>query len=109
MMYRTEYATLRPVLPNCNSTKSVRSPESICYIFYLENNLNIHTDQDIRARSQEEVDLLTWLSPLNFSTKQNDIFAMRQKGTGKWFLSDDLFQAWLDGTERTLWCPGIRM
>ena len=53
--------------------------------------------------------IMTWISTLNFSTKQNDIFSKRQEGTGEWLLEDDTFKNWLDGTERTLWCPGPRM
>jgi hypothetical protein len=52
---------------------------------------------------------MTWLSPLNFSTKQSDFFRRRQEGTGEWLLEDDVFKKWLDGTERILWCPGLRM
>lgn len=57
---------------------------------------------------QEDRDVVAWLSPLNFSAKQNDVAGRRHEGTGKWFLEADLFKAWLDGTEKALWCPGIR-
>lgn len=57
---------------------------------------------------QEDRDVVAWLSPLNFSAKQDDVSSRRQEGTGKWFLEADLFKAWLDGTEKALWCPGIR-
>ena len=54
-------------------------------------------------------DIINWISPLNFSTRQNDIFSRREEGTGKWLLEDDVFKSWLAGTERILWCPGLRM
>jgi hypothetical protein len=54
-------------------------------------------------------DIMAWLSTLNFSTRQKDFFNRRQEGTGEWFLKTDAFKNWLDGTERTLWCPGLRM
>ena len=59
--------------------------------------------------AQMRRDIITWISPLNFSRKQNDIFARRQEGTGEWLLERDEFKNWREGTERTLWCPGIRM
>ncbi|KAH0543124.1 hypothetical protein FGG08_002550 [Glutinoglossum americanum] len=37
----------------------------------------------------------------------DDIFRRRQEGTGEWLLNADAFEKWQDGTERTLWCPGI--
>jgi hypothetical protein len=58
---------------------------------------------------QKTRDIMTWISTLNFSTKQNDFYGRRHEGTGKWLLEDDAFKNWLDGTERTLWCPGLRM
>src|SRR5947209_20480981 len=57
---------------------------------------------------QRSQDIMTWISTLNFSTKQNEFFSRRQEGTGRWFLEADAFKKWLNGTERTLWCPGLR-
>jgi len=51
---------------------------------------------------------MTWISTLNFSTKQNDFFERRQERTGEWLLNEDTFKNWLNGTEGTLWCPGLR-
>jgi hypothetical protein len=62
-----------------------------------------------RLAGQRSEDALTWISSLNFSTKQNDFFGRHQEGTGKWLLKADSFKNWLDGTESTLWCPGLRM
>ena len=52
---------------------------------------------------------MTWLSPLNFPTTQNDVFSRRQPDTGQWILENDLFKEWLDNVGKPLWCPGIRM
>jgi hypothetical protein len=65
-------------------------------------------DQDTSLQERERDDLLAWVSPLNFWTKQNDVFSRRQEGTGEWLLKHELFKQWLSGIERTLWCPGIR-
>ncbi len=58
---------------------------------------------------QKNQDIITWMSSLNFYTKQNDFFSRRQEGTGEWLLEADCFKKWVDGTERILWCPGLRM
>ena len=63
----------------------------------------------LNPTDKESQDIVAWLSPLNFFTKQNDVFSRRQEGTGEWLLAADTFKKWLDGTERTLWCPGLRM
>jgi hypothetical protein len=52
---------------------------------------------------------VAWLSPLSFYAKQNDIYSRWKEGTGKWLIEADLFKAWLDGTEKTLGCPGMRL
>ncbi|KAI9783675.1 MAG: hypothetical protein M1839_003523 [Geoglossum umbratile] len=56
-----------------------------------------------------EQNVVRWLCPdplLNFQTKHADTFNRRQEGTGEWLFQDDTFKKWLDGTEKTLWCPG---
>jgi hypothetical protein len=65
--------------------------------------------QMLNPTDKDSQDIVAWLSPLNFFTKQNDVFSRRQEGTGKWLLEADTFKKWLDGTDRTLWCPGLRM
>jgi hypothetical protein len=54
-------------------------------------------------------DIMDWLSPINFSAKQNDIFSKRHEGTAQWLLEHDVFKAWVNGTQKVLWCPGIRI
>jgi len=59
----------------------------------------------------EDAKILAWLSPMqsNFSARQYDIFERKVNGTCEWFFENPTFKRWLDGTERALWCPGIRM
>lgn len=76
--------------------------------FHSGEGLMILAVQDTSIQQKEHSDLLAWLSPLNFWTKQNDIFSRRQEGTGVWLLEDEVFRQWLSGVEKTLWCPGIR-
>jgi hypothetical protein len=56
----------------------------------------------------ESQKIATWLSPLNFWATQGDTLERRQPGTGEWIFKEPAFKAWLDGSERVLWCPGLR-
>jgi len=58
---------------------------------------------------QESQKIVAWLSPLNFWAKQDDTLSRKQEGTGQWLFEHPAFKGWLDGTDRTLWCPGMRM
>ncbi|KAJ7706684.1 ankyrin repeat-containing domain protein [Mycena rosella] len=66
------------------------------------------------ARSQEQYldrkrrdEIIDWLSPINFFTRQADIFAVRQPGSGEWLLQSDQFKFWSASVGKILWCPGI--
>ena len=56
----------------------------------------------------EQQDVLRWLSPLNFASKQVDTFERHQRGTGEWLFEEKVFKAWLAGGNKALWCSGIR-
>lgn len=51
--------------------------------------------------------MMQWLSPTGFPAQQHDIMTRRQKGTGQWFLDSPKFKRWLQGSDMTLFCPGI--
>ncbi|KAF2137259.1 uncharacterized protein K452DRAFT_212880, partial [Aplosporella prunicola CBS 121167] len=55
----------------------------------------------------EKRKLLEWLSPVDYASKQSEIFKRNQAGTGKWFLESPQFQDFLNGSTSTLFCPGI--
>lgn len=65
-------------------------------------------EEKLRALSAEERDVVKWLSPLDFSSKQNDALSRRQEGTGQWLLKSTEFRSWLDTAGTVLWCPGMR-
>ena len=67
------------------------------------------TRQESRFLNQESQQLLRWLSPSNCRDTQKDVFSRRQEGTGKWLFETSEFKNWLDGENRAIWCPGIRM
>ena len=52
--------------------------------------------------------MVEWLSPLNFFTKQSDVFEARQDGTGLWVLNSSALKEWETDVGNLLWCPGIR-
>ena len=52
-------------------------------------------------------DLIDWISPLDFQSRQREIFEKRMAGTGQWLLDSNEFRAWRDDNCQVLWCPGI--
>ena len=68
----------------------------------------VQEQEKLRALTSEERDLLQWLSPLDFSSKQSDALSRRQEGTGRWLLESNEFHSWLETAGRVLWCPGMR-
>ncbi|KAL9048114.1 MAG: hypothetical protein Q9162_007855 [Coniocarpon cinnabarinum] len=50
---------------------------------------------------------MQWLSPIDFTAQQSDIISRRQDGTAQWFLESLKFKSWLQGPDKTLFCPGI--
>lgn len=56
---------------------------------------------------QQHNTIMEWLSPTDFPAQQHDIITRRQEGTGQWFLDTPEFKRWVQGPEKTLFCPGI--
>lgn len=57
-------------------------------------------DQECRA-------ILDWLTPIDYTSLQNDFIRRRQAGTGQWLLDSPEFQSWLKTDKQTLFCPGV--
>ncbi|KAF7305257.1 ANK-REP-REGION domain-containing protein [Mycena chlorophos] len=51
--------------------------------------------------------IMDFVSPINFLQRQQEIYKLRQKGTGNWFLEDFRFLEWKASSARLLWCSGI--
>ncbi|KAF4943729.1 hypothetical protein FGADI_13200 [Fusarium gaditjirri] len=71
----------------------------------------IHSDKNImevkrKMDRKEGVDILEWLTPVNYGPQQSDYFSQREKGTGEWLLSSKEFQEWVENGQ-TLFCPGV--
>jgi hypothetical protein len=93
----TMFPGLQDLFSDC-----VRSCKVIILVFLDSRSTEIAIDK-------ESIDIVAWLSPLHFETKQKDAFSRHQEGTGQWMLDSKEFNDWFSGSGRTLWCPGIRM
>ncbi|KAJ7249840.1 ankyrin repeat-containing domain protein [Mycena rebaudengoi] len=56
---------------------------------------------------EERDKVIEWVSPLNFFSRNEDIFRARQDGTGMWLLNDIQFKDWVLSPGGTLWCYGM--
>ena len=63
--------------------------------------------QDARGCGEERRIILNWLTPIDYTTQQNDFVSRREPGTGKWLLDSAEFKAWVESEKLTLFCPGI--
>ncbi|UPL02804.1 hypothetical protein LCI18_013738 [Fusarium solani-melongenae] len=57
--------------------------------------------------SKEDVEILNWLTPINYGPQQSDYLSRRQPATGNWLLESKDFLGWLATKHQTLFCPGI--
>ncbi|KAI9766614.1 MAG: hypothetical protein M1840_006425 [Geoglossum simile] len=55
----------------------------------------------------ENLEILNWLTPIDYSPQQSDFIKRRQEGTGTWLLHTDEFNIWLNQENKTLYCSGI--
>ena len=72
---------------------------------------SVAPEDSLRAQQKRKVEILNWLSPLDFSTRQNEIFQAWQPGTCEWLLETKEFKKWAsrrDDCSRRLWCYGKR-
>jgi len=70
----------------------------------IRNKQNLQWDAQ---KLQQHNAIMQWLSPTEFPAQQHDIISRRQEGTGQWFLDTSEFKRWLQGSDKTLFCPGI--
>ncbi|KAJ7884781.1 Pfs, NACHT and ankyrin domain protein [Mycena olivaceomarginata] len=64
-------------------------------------------NHDVPILDEEAPKILAWVSPVDVSTKQYDVFRTLQPGTGEWLLESDTFQTWVAGISQALWLPGV--
>ena len=82
--------------------------------FLIDTSISTNKElAKIRLGNEEQFEdhnrtsILHWISPLNFGAKHSDLSNQRQDSTGDWLLKSNEFLNWLNGTTRTLWCPGM--
>ncbi|KAJ7249844.1 ankyrin repeat domain-containing protein [Mycena rebaudengoi] len=64
-------------------------------------------EQRLLINGAEREKIIEWVSPLNFFSRNEDIFRARQNGTGMWLLDDIQFKDWVLSPGGTLWCYGM--
>src|SRR6186713_1193778 len=70
------------------------------------------TSTDINAirsklERKEDLEVITWLTPIDYGPQQSDYLKRREPGTGQWLLNSAEFLEWLKMSKQTLFCPGI--
>ncbi|WAO96611.1 Hypothetical protein NCS54_01429100 [Fusarium falciforme] len=76
---------------------------------YNEVQATRKEQQDWR-QSEENKEVLAWLSDLSFEDTHRAVLNKRHPNTGQWFLDRDEFKQWRDSQSNTtsaLWCPGM--
>ena len=56
---------------------------------------------------EDDLNILKWLTPIDYANQQSDYIRRRQPGTGQWLLGSSEFQKWFNNPGETLFCPGI--
>ena len=74
------------------------------HVVAIQDTQNLQWDAQ---KLQKHHSIIEWLSPTDFPTQQHDIITRRHEGTGQWFLESPEFKRWLQGSDKTLFCPGI--
>ncbi|KAM0262478.1 hypothetical protein ACHAQJ_001732 [Trichoderma viride] len=57
--------------------------------------------------SEEDIEILDWITPSEYGPQQSDYIKRRQPETCQWFLDSAEYQTWLIEINQTLFCPGI--
>jgi hypothetical protein len=54
----------------------------------------------------QKIEILNWLTPIDYGPQQSDFISKRQDGTGQWLLDSNEFQGWLNYSNQTIFCLG---
>ncbi|UKZ79450.1 hypothetical protein TrVFT333_007205 [Trichoderma virens FT-333] len=55
----------------------------------------------------KKLQILDWITSIDYGPQQSDFFKRRQPGTGQWLLDSAEYQTWFKTGKQTLFCPGI--
>ncbi|OJJ80314.1 5'-methylthioadenosine/S-adenosylhomocysteine nucleosidase family protein [Aspergillus glaucus CBS 516.65] len=56
---------------------------------------------------KEDLEILNWVTSIDYGPQQSDFLKRQQPGTGQWFLNSNKYKSWLSLSKQTLFCPGI--
>lgn len=65
-----------------------------------------HRTETEISEEQEKQAFEEWLSPIDFSSRQRQLFDARSPQSGRWLLESAEFTAWVSGRPWQLWCHG---
>jgi Cdc6-like AAA superfamily ATPase len=57
--------------------------------------------------SKEDLQVLEWITPVDYGPQHSDFLRRRQPGTGQWLLDSGEYQTWLTTEKQMFFCPGI--
>ena len=61
----------------------------------------------LNLNRQEELEILNWLTEIDYGPQHSDFLRKWQPGTGQWFLESTKYRNWWGSSQQTLFCPGI--
>ncbi|KAL5362033.1 hypothetical protein BJX96DRAFT_185764 [Aspergillus floccosus] len=99
-------------------TRGLAIPETVCRIYvnvltrYIVLDTMRRTDTNVKTirsklNREEDLEVLNWLTSIDYGPQHSDFLKRRQAGTGQWFLDSAEYQTWLSSGNQTLFCPGI--
>jgi hypothetical protein len=56
---------------------------------------------------KKDLEILNWVTPIDYGPQHSDFLKRRQQGTGQWLLDTAEYQIWQNTDKQTLFCPGI--
>jgi len=56
---------------------------------------------------KEDLEILNWITPIDYGPEQSDLIGRRYPGTGQWLINSPKFKDWVETDQQTLLCPGI--
>ena len=60
-----------------------------------------------KLHRKEDIEILNWLTDIDYGPQQSDYLQRREPGTGQWLLNSAEYKKWLNTSKQTLFCPGI--